>query len=69
MLQRLLRRAETSGRVDDNEETFKKRYEGFLDDSVPVLDFFQSEGKLVEVSSLKWFLGHTKTSRLIANAR
>lgn len=49
MLQRLLRRAETSGRVDDNVETFKKRYQGFLDDSVPVLDFFRSKGLLVRI--------------------
>lgn len=49
MLQRLLRRAETSGRVDDNVETFKKRYQGFLDDSMPVLDFFRSKGLLVRI--------------------
>lgn len=69
MLQRLSRRAETSGRVDDNVETFNKRYQGFLVDSVPVLDFFRSRSLLVRVSSLERVLGHTKIDRLTANAR
>lgn len=69
MLQRLLRRAETSGRVDDNKETFEMRYQGFLHDSVPVLDFFEFMGLLVRVSSLEQVLDHTKIGRLTANVR
>ncbi|KAA6408644.1 MAG: Uridylate kinase [Lasallia pustulata] len=49
MLKRVLRRAETSGRVDDNVDTFEKRYQGFLDDSTPVLGFFQSRDKFIKI--------------------
>lgn len=69
MLKRVLRRAETSGRVDDNVDTFEKRYQGFLDDSMPVLGFFQSRDKLIKVSSSTKFLGYTNIGRLTANAR
>ncbi|MCJ1456261.1 hypothetical protein MMC28_006621 [Mycoblastus sanguinarius] len=41
MLERMLKRSKTSGRVDDNAETFKKRYQGFLDESTDVINDFQ----------------------------
>ena len=47
MLERMLNRAETSGRVDDNLETFKKRYKGFLEDSAGVIAEFQARGSEV----------------------
>ncbi len=37
MMSRLLKRAETSGRVDDNEETIRKRFEVFHNQSEPVV--------------------------------
>ncbi|GAB5355537.1 hypothetical protein AAMO2058_000214000 [Amorphochlora amoebiformis] len=38
MLKRLLERAKTSGRSDDNEETIKKRLKTFNESTVPVID-------------------------------
>lgn len=49
MKKRLLHRAETSGRVDDNEETIKKRLETFYRQTVSVLDLYERRQKLVEV--------------------
>ena len=49
MTKRLLGRAETSGRVDDNEETIKKRLKTFHDITTPVVDYFDKQGKLKKV--------------------
>ncbi|KAI9778096.1 MAG: hypothetical protein M1839_008400 [Geoglossum umbratile] len=51
MLQRLLNRAKTSGRVDDNEVTFNKRMKGFWEETLPVIEYFQSKGKLITVQA------------------
>lgn len=50
MLQRLLKRGETSGRTDDNVESIKKRFRTFVDTSMPVVDSYKQAGKVVEVS-------------------
>ena len=36
-------------RSDDNEETYKKRYEVYLSDTLPILDYFKKEGKVIVV--------------------
>ncbi len=51
MTQRLLKRGETSGRVDDNIESIQERLKVFYDTSKPVLDYYQKQGKLKLVSS------------------
>lgn len=52
MIDRLLQRSKTSGRIDDTLTTFEKRYEGYLKDSLPVVDHLKEEKtKLIEVSS------------------
>ena len=51
MTKRLLHRGQTSGRVDDNEETIKKRLKTFHDQTMPVLDLYGAQGKLAEVNS------------------
>jgi len=51
MTKRLLHRGQTSGRVDDNEETIKQRLNTFHKQTVPVLDFFERKQKLFEVDS------------------
>ncbi|XP_035577025.1 adenylate kinase isoenzyme 1 isoform X4 [Canis lupus dingo] len=44
MTQRLLKRGETSGRVDDNEETIKKRLETYYKATEPVIAFYEKRG-------------------------
>ena len=51
MTSRVLKRAETSGRVDDNEEAIKKRLKTYLDSTLPIIKIFEEEGKTVEVDS------------------
>lgn len=47
MTKRLLHRAQTSGRVDDNEETIKKRLDTFGKHSKPVIEHFSSKCKTI----------------------
>ena len=50
---RLLKRGETSGRDDDNIESIKKRFRTFTETSMPVVEWFRSEGMLRAVSSVQ----------------
>jgi UMP-CMP kinase len=50
MLERLLERGKTSGREDDNVESIKKRFRTFEETSMPVVDKYRAEGKVVTVS-------------------
>lgn len=49
MTKRLLKRAETSGRVDDNEETIKKRLKTFHNLTQPVIDHYDKQSKVHKV--------------------
>ncbi|XP_033731674.1 adenylate kinase isoenzyme 5-like isoform X3 [Pecten maximus] len=49
MTERLLERGKTSGRVDDNEETIKKRLETFHNQTKPVVDHYASKDKVVKI--------------------
>lgn len=51
MTKRLLGRAQTSGRVDDNEETIKKRLATFHDVTKPVINYYEKLDKLKKVSA------------------
>jgi len=45
MERRLVKRGESSGRVDDNIESIRKRFKTFVSDSMPVIDFY-GKGKV-----------------------
>lgn len=49
MQERLLNRGKTSGRSDDNAESIKKRFKTFVETSMPVVNMFEKEGKVVKV--------------------
>ena len=46
LMMRLLRRAQIEGRADDNEETIRKRFAVYHNQTQPLADFFQQEGVL-----------------------
>lgn len=52
MQERLLNRGKTSGRADDNEESIKKRFKTFIETSMPVVDYFDGQGRVVKVSAV-----------------
>jgi len=51
MVERLLGRAKTSGRVDDNEETIKKRLKTFHDHCDKVLEHYKTKGLLCQIDA------------------
>jgi UMP-CMP kinase len=51
MQERLLNRGKTSGRADDNMESIKKRFRTFVETSMPVVDEFESQNKVVKISA------------------
>ena len=53
MQKRLLNRGKTSGRADDNAESIKKRFKVFVETSMPVVDYFAEQGRVVKVMATK----------------
>lgn len=53
MTKRLLKRGETSGRVDDNEETIKKRLDTYYKATEPVITFYEKRGIVRKVRPLQ----------------
>ncbi|XP_072488633.1 adenylate kinase isoenzyme 1 isoform X2 [Notamacropus eugenii] len=51
MVQRLLKRGETSGRVDDNEETIKKRLDTYYSATEPVIKFYEGRGIVRKINA------------------
>jgi len=51
MLERLLERGKTSGREDDNVESIKKRFRTFVETSMPVVDKYRAEDKVITIDS------------------
>ncbi|PTU19168.1 hypothetical protein P175DRAFT_0440593 [Aspergillus ochraceoroseus IBT 24754] len=49
---RLLKRGETSGRDDDNADSIRKRFRTFVQTSMPVVEAFAGQDKVVSVSAV-----------------
>ncbi|KAG6833205.1 UMP-CMP kinase [Tephrocybe sp. NHM501043] len=48
---RLLVRGETSGREDDNLESIMKRFRTYKQDTMPVIEYYSSQGKVAEIEA------------------
>ncbi|KYK58197.1 uridylate kinase [Drechmeria coniospora] len=51
MEKRLMERGKTSGRADDNAESIRKRFRTFVETSMPVVDYYEKEGKVIKVDA------------------
>jgi len=51
MESRLMKRGQTSGRTDDNAESIKKRFRTYLEQTMPVIESFEKQGKVRKVSA------------------
>ena len=49
--ERILERSVTSGRSDDNLETLKRRFEAYIEQTMPVVEHYQKVGKLRTVDA------------------
>lgn len=50
-MERCMKRAETSGRADDNPETMKNRVNNFFEHSQPVVDYYKQFGKVHTINA------------------
>jgi hypothetical protein len=46
-----VQRGQTSGRVDDNEATIKKRLATFRQETLPVIEFYERQNKVKKINS------------------
>ncbi|KAL6716272.1 bifunctional uridylate/adenylate kinase [Lecanora helva] len=53
MTERLINRGKTSGRADDNAESIKKRFKTFVETSMPVVEYFEKQNKVVKIKAIK----------------
>ncbi|KAG2229582.1 adenylate kinase-domain-containing protein [Thamnidium elegans] len=51
LLDRLLKRGESSGRIDDNIESIRKRFQVFKESSYPVIEAFEAKDKVRQINS------------------
>eukprot|EP00164_Ancoracysta_twista_P005858 GFYU01008059.1.p1 GENE.GFYU01008059.1~~GFYU01008059.1.p1 ORF type:complete len:188 (-),score=85.77 GFYU01008059.1:198-761(-) len=51
MEKRLLSRGETSGRSDDNIESIKKRFKTYVNETMPVIQHFEKDGKVRKIDA------------------
>ncbi|CAF4140687.1 unnamed protein product, partial [Rotaria sordida] len=51
MTERLVKRGETSDRIDDNEETVHKRLVTFHQETQPILGYYGKQGKLITIDT------------------
>lgn len=51
MEKRLLERGKTSGRSDDNADSIRKRFRTFVETSMPVVDYYEKEGKVAKIDA------------------
>ncbi|RYC54342.1 hypothetical protein CHU98_g11871 [Xylaria longipes] len=49
MERRLLERGKTSGREDDNAESIRKRFRTFVETSMPVIDYYEKQDRVVRI--------------------
>lgn len=51
LVERLILRGQTSGRADDNKETIEKRLAVYTENTLPVIEFYRSTGRLTEADN------------------
>lgn len=53
MTERILKRAETSGRNDDNIETLRKRFAQFTNEQMPIINRYADAGKVIKIDACR----------------
>ena len=68
LCERVRKRSETSDRVDDKLEIFRKRYKEFEKENATVLDYFEPRGRLYKVrQSFRTGQFHSNISKVDCN--
>ncbi len=50
-IERMMKRAEIEGRVDDNAEAMNTRINAFMEETLPAIKYFESKGKVITVNA------------------
>lgn len=50
LVERIVRRGEQSGRPDDTREVFMTRFNLYNQETLPILDYFNGRGKIIEIN-------------------
>ncbi len=53
LFNRIMHRAKISGRTDDNEETIRKRIEVYKQQTMPLIDYYDAQGKCMHVDGMR----------------
>ena len=53
MIDRIMERSKLSGRDDDNIETLKRRFKVYQEETMPIIDIYEKQGKVKRVNALK----------------
>lgn len=52
LYKRIMHRAEISGRTDDNEETIRKRIEVYKNQTYPLIEYYDAQGKVIRIDGM-----------------
>ncbi len=50
-IERMMKRAQIEGRVDDNAEAMATRIDAFMNETLPAIKYFESKGKVITVNA------------------
>lgn len=50
-IERMMKRAQIEGRVDDNAEAMATRIDAFMNETLPAIQYFESLGKVITVNA------------------
>lgn len=50
-IKRIMKRSETSGRADDNEESLRKRFRVYYSETMPIIDHFKEKGMVMNINA------------------
>lgn len=53
LIRRILQRGSVSGRSDDNEQIISRRIEVYREQTLPILEYYRKQGKLIEVDGMR----------------
>lgn len=53
MTNRIMERGKTSGRIDDNLESLRKRFNNFKNEQMPIIDMYDKMGKTKKINGFQ----------------
>ena len=52
MIDRIMESSKQSGRDDDNPETLKKRFQTYMNETMPIIELYEKTGKVKRINAL-----------------